>query len=102
MDIVDPVAFDADEEGGDDYADDEVLYGIPSVWGIDGDIIAYRCAYMAQKEGGDFEEAAGARASFSPSSIWRGGTYLSDREQEQLPTPRPLRVPIQGQPWRGG
>ena len=36
----------------------------PTVWGIDGDIIAYRCAYMAQKEGETLEEAfAGARAS---------------------------------------
>lgn len=36
----------------------------PEIWGIDGDIVAYRVAYIAQKEGETLEEAcAGARAS---------------------------------------
>jgi len=36
----------------------------PEIWGIDGDIVAYRVAYIAQKEGETLDEAcAGARAS---------------------------------------
>ena len=29
----------------------------PDVWGIDGDIVAYRVAYVAQKDGETLEEA---------------------------------------------
>ena len=41
----------------------------PDVWGIDGDIVAYRVAYVAQKDGKPWRRLALARRlPFNPSS----------------------------------
>ena len=54
----------------------------PPVWGIDGDIVAYRVAYVAQKDGETLEEACvGAQASLQSiiNEVGKEGIiYLTD------------------------